>query len=46
MIEDEAEMAKPLRLLGDKYWQYRQNRPDGPVIAVTVERWTGWTYSR
>lgn len=46
VIEDEAEMAEPLRLLGDKYWQYRQNRPDGPVIAVTVEHWTGWTYSR
>ncbi|MDT7712637.1 MAG: hypothetical protein QOG46_1326 [Pseudonocardiales bacterium] len=46
VIEAEAEMAEPLRLLGEKYWQYRQERPDGPVIAVTVERWSGWTYSR
>jgi PPOX class probable F420-dependent enzyme len=46
VIEDEDGMAEPIRLLGEKYWQYRRNRPDGPVIAVTVERWTGWTYSR
>jgi PPOX class probable F420-dependent enzyme len=46
VIEDEDEMAEPLRLLAEKYGQYRHNRPEGPVIAVTVERWTGWTYSR
>ena len=46
VIEDEDGMAEPIRLLGEKYRQYRHNRPDGPVIAVTVERWTGWTYSR
>jgi PPOX class probable F420-dependent enzyme len=46
VIEDEDEMAEPIRLLTEKYPQYRDNRPDGPVIAVTVERWTGWTYSR
>ncbi len=46
VIEAENEMAEPLRLLGDKYWQYRQERPEGPVIAVTVQRWSGWTYSR
>lgn len=26
-----------------KYPQYRQAPPDGPVIAVAVHRWTGWT---
>ena len=46
VIEDEDGMAEPIQLLCEKYRQYRHNRPDGPVIAVTVERWTGWTYSR
>ncbi len=45
VIEAEDEMAEPIRLLGEKYWQYRQNRPEGPVIAITVERWTGWAYA-
>ena len=46
VIEDAVEMVEPLRLLGEKYWQYRHNPPGGPVIAVTAQRWTGWTYLR
>ena len=33
----------PLDLLAAKYPQYQQRRPDGPVIAIAVDRWTGWT---
>ncbi|MFJ9815720.1 TIGR03668 family PPOX class F420-dependent oxidoreductase [Streptomyces sp. NPDC101151] len=29
-------------LLCEKYPQYRDHPPGGPVIAVTVRRWTGW----
>ena len=29
-------------LLCEKYPQYREQPPAGPVIAVTVRRWTGW----
>ena len=36
------EMAGPLRLLAGRYWQYREAPPTGPVLAVTVERWSGW----
>ena len=32
----------PVALLGAKYPQYRQRRPDGPFIAVTVDTWRGW----
>jgi PPOX class probable F420-dependent enzyme len=32
----------PLDLLAAKYPQYRQRRPDGPVIAIEADRWTGW----
>ena len=45
MIEAEDDMAEPIHLLEEKYWQYRQDRPEGPVIAVTVDRWTGWAYA-
>ncbi len=43
ILADERQMATPLRLLADRYWQYRQAPPAGPVLAVTVERWSGWT---
>ena len=36
------QMAEPLRLLADRYWQYREAPPPGPVLAVTVEQWSGW----
>jgi PPOX class probable F420-dependent enzyme len=43
ILADQRQMAAPLRLLANRYWQYRQAPPTGPVLAVTVERWTGWT---
>jgi PPOX class probable F420-dependent enzyme len=45
VIESEQDMVEPIRLLGEKYWHYRKDRPEGPVIAVTVDRWTGWAHS-
>jgi PPOX class probable F420-dependent enzyme len=32
-----------LALLAEKYPQYHDEPPPGPVIAVDVERWTGWS---
>lgn len=29
--------------LVDKYEQYREHRPAGPVIAIQVSRWSGWS---
>ena len=43
ILADQRQMAAPLRLLANRYRQYRQAPPTGPVLAVTVERWTGWT---
>jgi PPOX class probable F420-dependent enzyme len=37
--------ATGLRLLGERYPQYRTQPPPGPVIRVSVERWTGWVGS-
>lgn len=42
VLADQRQMA-PLRLLANRYWQYRQAPPTGPVLAMTVERWSGWT---
>jgi PPOX class probable F420-dependent enzyme len=39
---DEAERA--IELLAERYGQYRAERPPGPVIAVDVQRWTGWAF--
>jgi PPOX class probable F420-dependent enzyme len=43
VLSSPEQMAEPLRLLADRYWQYREGPPAGPVLAVTVERWSGWT---
>jgi PPOX class probable F420-dependent enzyme len=44
IVDDPAAMARPIALLREHYPQYRQAPPEGPVIALTVERWTGWAY--
>ncbi len=32
-----------LRALVDRYPQYRSDAPDGPLIAIRVSRWSGWS---
>lgn len=41
--EDDAARDAPLRLLAEKYPQYADRPPAGPVIAIRVVRWTGWS---
>jgi PPOX class probable F420-dependent enzyme len=43
IIDDPAEMTGPLRLLAGRYPQYQASPPAGPVIAIVVTRWTGWS---
>ena len=38
--------AAAIDLLREKYAPYRQQPPDGPVIAITVHRWHGWRAAR
>ncbi|TDE36350.1 TIGR03668 family PPOX class F420-dependent oxidoreductase [Actinomadura sp. 6K520] len=45
IVEDPAKMAEPVRLLAGRYPQYRDRPPEGPVIAITIEGWTGWAAS-
>ncbi|MQA10299.1 MAG: TIGR03668 family PPOX class F420-dependent oxidoreductase [Pseudonocardiaceae bacterium] len=42
-IERSAEaLAEPIRLLTEKYRQYDQQPPTGPVIRIRVHTWRGW----
>ncbi len=43
IVDDRAEMTEPVRLLARRYPQYRRDPPAGPIIAVRVTRWTGWS---
>ena len=45
ILGEPAGRARPLELLAARYPQYRVNPPAGPVIAIAVERWTGWAAS-
>jgi PPOX class probable F420-dependent enzyme len=45
VLADPAAMAGPIRLLAEKYSQYADRPPGGPVIAITVTAWSGWSAS-
>ncbi|HEX4258764.1 MAG TPA: TIGR03668 family PPOX class F420-dependent oxidoreductase [Streptosporangiaceae bacterium] len=40
-----ADTAAPIALLATRYPQYQSTPPTGPVIAITVTTWTGWSYT-
>jgi PPOX class probable F420-dependent enzyme len=42
-VEESHDRA--VRLLAERYEQYRERPPEGPVIVVAVERWSGWSAS-
>jgi PPOX class probable F420-dependent enzyme len=44
-VEHEGEArAAALDALAARYPQYRERRPDGPLIRVRVTRWSGWAH--
>ena len=43
--DDEPERRAALDRLAERYPQYREQRPAGPVLAIDVERWSGWAAS-
>jgi len=45
VLAEPGAMARPIALLQERYLQYRQTPPEGPVIAIEVQRWTGWAAS-
>ncbi len=43
-VVDEPPTAHPgLEALVERHAQYRDARPGGPLLVVTVERWSGWS---
>jgi PPOX class probable F420-dependent enzyme len=45
VLTDPGAMAGPIALLAERYPQYAQQPPDGPVISILVARWSGWAAS-
>jgi PPOX class probable F420-dependent enzyme len=46
IVEPETESWRSaVQLLRSRYRQYQEHPPEGPVIAVEVTRWSGWSYS-
>ncbi|MGN6681402.1 MAG: TIGR03668 family PPOX class F420-dependent oxidoreductase [Streptosporangiaceae bacterium] len=43
IVSDAREMAAPLGLLAARYRQYEADPPEGPVIAIQLSRWSGWS---
>ena len=42
VVDDAAEAERAVDLLLARYPQYRNMRPGGPVVAITIQRMTGW----
>jgi PPOX class probable F420-dependent enzyme len=42
VLEAGGEAERAVALLRERYEQYRAQPPRGPVLAVAVERWSGW----
>lgn len=45
VLEDEQERRRAVGLLCGKYAQYEDTPPQGPVVAVRIERWSGWAFA-
>jgi PPOX class probable F420-dependent enzyme len=45
LVPDPAEAATATRALVGKYPQYAERPPAGPVIAVDITGWSGWSAS-
>lgn len=45
ILETGSERDEAVDLLVDKYEPYRERRPGGPVIVLTIDRWTSWSAS-
>jgi PPOX class probable F420-dependent enzyme len=43
---EDPRRSAALDLLAARYPQYRERRPRGPVVAVSIDRVSGWSYSR
>lgn len=45
VLHEAEERRRPLEWLCDKYSQYREKVPVGPVVWVEVQTWRGWSFT-
>jgi PPOX class probable F420-dependent enzyme len=43
VVTDDFEASRAIDLLASRYQQYVSQRPSGPVVAIHIDRLTGWT---
>lgn len=43
VVTDDSEASRAIDLLASRYRQYLTQRPGGPVVAIHIDRLTGWT---
>ncbi len=43
VLDEGEEVSRALRLLTEKYVQYRDSAPGPPVLAIDVEEWRAWS---
>ena len=43
VVADPSEAKHAIELLVNRYAQYRASRPLGPVVAIHIDRLTGWS---
>src|ERR1700704_1061871 len=43
VVTDAVETKRAIDLLVDRYEQYRYARPAGPVVAIHIDRLSGWS---
>ncbi|GAC1504513.1 MAG: TIGR03668 family PPOX class F420-dependent oxidoreductase [Candidatus Dormibacteraceae bacterium] len=43
VVSDRAQAERATDLLANRYAHYRNARPAGPVVAIHIDRLTGWT---
>ena len=45
VLTSAEDTRSPIARLAARYPQYQATPPTGPVIAITVTAWTGWSYT-
>ena len=45
VLKQDVEAARAIAMLVERYAQYREAVPGGPVVAIHVERWSGWSFT-
>lgn len=46
VVDTRRDADRAIAMLASRYPQYRDQPPPGPVVAIAVERWSGWSFSQ